>query len=249
MNLRTKTNVIVKSVLCALLIAQITTPFAYAGFEKNQKTSKLVIVLIDETDSFGKDTKHGVAKSLYWDDALKMTKTIVHSLGSGDEFLLLAIDEKGFQEEDIRIPFHQFDRAFLRAKLEKNKITRKILSLARRKEKYSRTDILGALYQAAHFAQKEQGREIVLFCFSDMKQEPKEPSLADAKSLRFPPNSTGYFFFVDASGRDEWQRLVEVWHPIFQSAGLNANHGNSIAFFQHGESNLRINRIIAQWSN
>lgn len=233
--------------LCLLLILAAGSIEASAQIKHAVKKPKFAIILLDETDSFGSNTQHGTAQSLYWPDALAMTKLIVQNLEPGDEFVVLAIDEVGFQEEDILIPFHQFDRAFLKSRIEKKRILNNIMNLSRHKEKYSRTDILGSMYQAAHFAAKESEFEISVFCFSDMIQEPNWPSLADAKGLSFPSNATGYFFFVDASGQERWQKLVEVWKPIFENAGLGVYDDGALNFFQHGESALAVKRILSNW--
>lgn len=233
--------------LCVLLLLAAGSTEASAQIKHAVKKPKFAIILLDETDSFGSNTIHGTAQSLYWQDALAMTKLIIQSLEPGDEFVVLAIDEVGFQEEDILVPFHQFDRAFLKSRIEKKRILNNIMNLSRRKEKYSRTDILGSMYQAAYFAARESEFEIIIFCFSDMIQEPKWPTLADAKGLSFPPNATGYFFFVDASGQERWQKLVEAWKPIFENAGLEIYDDSALNFFQHGESALAIKRILSNW--
>lgn len=243
-----KTNNFTRKLGLLLLLILITdSAQTFAQIKRDVKKPRFAIILLDETDSFGSNTQRGAAQSLYWPDALAMAKLIIQNLEPGDEFVVLAIDETGFQEEDILIPFHQFDRAFLKSRIEKKRILQDVMSLTRRKEKYSRTDILGSMFQAAHFAAKESEFETVVFCFSDMIQEPKWPTLPDAKGLSFPPTTTGYFFFVDASGQGQWQRLVEVWKPIFENAGLQIHNDGSLNFFQHGESALAVKRILNDW--
>lgn len=243
-----------KNILAILLLALLVSASVilnnslFANPAQNvDKRPRFVIILLDETDSFGQNSEHGVAKSLYWNDALAMTRIIVKQLNPGDELIVLAIDERGFEEEDILVPMHQFDRAFLKSRIEKKKIIRKIMALQRRKDKYSQTDILGALYQAAYFTGKETDFKTVIFCFSDMRQEPRWPTATEAKDLSFPPNTTAYFFFVDASGKERWQRLVDVWKPIFKHARLEIQDGGSLNFFQYGESATAVKRILQDW--
>jgi hypothetical protein len=249
MNCKKMSYSVKRFLLFIKIVFFVTSGMVLAQSKDNSAQPRLVIVLLDETDSFGTNTSRGVADSLYWNDALRFTKTIVKQLKSGDEFAVLAIDEKGFEEEDILIPFQQLERTFLRAKVQKNKLGSRILQLKRRKERYTQTDILGAMYQSAYFANKEPGRETVIFCFSDMRQEPNWPTMNDAKNLSFPPDAVGHFFFVDASGKEEWEQLTNVWKPIFTHAGLTVSTGNSnsLNFYQHGESSLRIQNILSEW--
>ena len=231
-----------KYALSALMLIAVTATLADTNKVNH---SRLVIILLDETDSFGSDKQHGVAKTLYWEDALRLSCNIVKALKEGDKLIVLAINEKGFEEEDIIIDLQQFEMTFMRAKVRKNKIAREVLSLKRRKDTYKATDILGALFQAAYFAEKNETDETIVFCFSDMRQEPRWPTQREAEGLRFPKNSAGYFFFVDASGRENWDRMINIWKPILSMSGLC--EGDNINFFQYGESQNKLFNILKEW--
>lgn len=245
--LKVKTFEKIVPAMALLIIFAVTGAQAWELPARSQEKSRLVLVLLDETDSFGRNTTRGQAETLYWDEALLQIKTIVNALKPGDEFLLIAIDDKGFEEEDVLIPLIQLDRAFLKAKIAKKKLLSQIQGLQRRKTVYHSTDILSALYQAAHQAHMGKNQQTVILCFSDMIQEPKMPGLAESQDLAFPASSEGFFFFVDASGRSEWQGILHTWVPILTRAGLQIGAESSPHFFQFGESKLRLAQILAQW--
>jgi len=221
-----------------------TTFMAYETTLAAQTSKRLYLVLIDETDSFGLYKGKGVVDTLYWQEAIRLTRSIIGRLEPSDEFALIGIDEQGFDEEDVRIPFEELDEGFLRAKMQQSGLARKLMALQRRKNKHRSTDILGALYQAAHFAANEPDHETIIFCFSDMKQEPQWPSAEDAKNLKFPAGTKGFFFYVDASGRKNYDKIVSVWEPVLRHAGLGIYNGQVLSFFQQGNSNLKLNKIL-----
>lgn len=231
-----------------IIVSGFSSLFAWPKIKQVIKDPRLVIILVDETDSFGQYSKRGKAKVLYWDEALALSKKVVNALDPGDEFLLISINEKGFEEEDILIPLQQLDLSFLKAKIQKRKLCHQILSLKRKKATYRSTDILGALYQAAHFAKMEKGFKPILICFSDMVQEPRMPTMAQSKDLAFPSGTKGYFFFVDTSGKKQWDLIIKSWLPILNHAQLDAGDQNKPNFFQYGESKLWLNRIISSWN-
>lgn len=230
-----------------LAIIMLYASSTFGQWIQEPEPPRLIIILLDETDSFGQNTTSGVAETMYWDDALKHSQKLVKQLKPGDEIVVLAIDEQGFEEEDILVPYQQLEKTFLKARVQQKHLSKQILKLKRRKEQYRSTDILGALYQAAYFANQEPERETLIFCFSDMRQEPNWPTLADAKGLAFTSKTTGYFFFVDADGKTDWDKIIGIWRPIFQNAGLIINSNASLNFFQHGESTLHLNKIVANW--
>lgn len=231
------------SLLFVLLMTIQITP-VFSATQKADKP-KFSVFLFDETDSFGTNTSRGIATSLYWQDALKMGKTIINKLSPGDRFIVLSIDEVSMQEEDVLMRLLELNQSSLRARLEKRKISREIMELKRRKEIYRSTDIIGALYHAAYFASKAEGFDIHVFVFSDMKQEPTPPRLEDAADLVFPSGTKGYFFFVDVAGREQWSALLSLWRPIIEHAQLETD--SNLNFFQAGEAQAELQRILKSW--
>ncbi|MCJ7634815.1 hypothetical protein MUP77_20800 [Candidatus Bathyarchaeota archaeon] len=248
-----KLNERVKSVLkFAVLVIALVYVAVLSGCktEDSQKPLKqnLFIVLVDETESFAL-YKEGLIEQMYWPEVIPLINLIVYSLEPGDEFAVIGIDEQGFENEDVRIPFEVLDEGFLKAKIQKDKLAKVVRELQRRKDTHKSTDILGALYQAAHFASEETDRQTFVFCFSDMKQEPRWPTQEEAGKLTFPSGTECYFFFVDASGRNNWNTITNVWEPILSGAGLQIYSNNTLNFFQKGESKLRLEQVLNEIRN
>ena len=210
-------------------------------------TNKLVVVLIDQTDSFGANTERGTAQILYWNEALTKIKTVVNALKAKDEFVLLAINDQGFVDENIVIKLQQFDRSALKARMQTRNLAAEILRLERPDRPYKRTDIISALYQAAHIAAREKMAKTIVVCFSDMIQEPRLPTLEDSRDLHFPDNTRGYFFFVDASGLDHWNQVLQAWTPLLRRANVDVGDVTTPNFFQYGETDRAMQRMLREW--
>jgi len=225
-----------------LLLAACRTVEAQSTHE-----SKLVIVLVDQTDSFGSNAERGVAQTLYWDEALKKVKTVVNALRAKDEFILLAINDRGFMDENILIKLQQFNRSALKARIETRTLGEEVLKLKREERRYSRTDITGSLRHAAHIAAREKMPKTVVICFSDMIQEPALPKLSEAADLRFPAKTKGYFYFVDASGFERWNQVLQAWVPLLQHAGMDIGDSETPNFFQYGETDRALVRMLKEW--
>lgn len=232
----------ISAVLLALL-GSIPDPAAGEG----SASSRLVIVLIDQTDSFGINAERGTAQTLYWDEALKKIKVIVNGLHAKDEFVVLAINDLGFRDENILINLQQLDRSSLKARMEMRNLGSEVLRLKRPERKFTRTDILGALHQAAHIARRENLARTVLVCFSDMIQEPKLPTLEEARDLAFPANTRAYFYFVDASGLVRWNQVLQAWTPLLRRAGVEIGREETPNFFQYGETDRALQRMLREW--
>ena len=191
-----------------------------------------VIVLLDETDSFP-----------YWDDAKQHIYQIIDNLNSGDEFELIAIDDKGYQTEDVRIPFEKIDQSFLKARQQKNRIIGKVKVLARRKNKYKATDILGSLRYAAS---DSKGYNTRIICFSDMEQYPP-PKTNNEIKLEFSQDTKAYFI-VNSVGEEDWNRKVSIWKPIIERSGLQfTSEGPHANFIAYTNSNIRLPEILKEW--
>lgn len=216
-----------------------------AGCNISPSEHRLYLVLADETDSFALHEKSGIITKRFWPEVLPLIQQVADQLSPGDQFAMIGIDEHGFDEEDVILPFTVLDEAFLKAKLQKDGLRVAVGGLRPRKDKYRATDILGALRHAAYFAQSQPNRKTIVFCFSDMRQEPVMPTLDESRDLSFPKGSEGYFFYVDAAGYQDWDRIVSVWEPILHRAGLDIYTGNSLNFFQRGESEVRLRSVLS----
>ena len=216
------------------------------GKEPPRQSKRVFIVLVDETESFALYNEKGVIEQMYWTKVIQLVNWIVNSLKPGDEFGLIGIDEHGFDEDDVRVPFELLDEGFLKAKMSKDRVAKTVSELQQRKQKHKNTDILGALYHAAYFASKEPDRHAIIFCFSDMKQEPRWPTEEEARTLDFPYGTEAYFFYVNASGRTNWETIVQVWNSILTRARLQIHTDNLLNFFQKGESEKALKQILTK---
>ena len=141
----------------------------------------------------------------------------------------------------------QFDRSGLKARLQTRQVAEQILKLKRPERKYRRTDITGALHQAAHIANREKMAGTVVICFSDMIQEPNLPTAAEVRDLHFPDHSGGYFYFVDASGLDKWNAVLQAWTPLLRAANMDIGDTETPNFFQYGETDRALQRMVREW--
>lgn len=207
------------------------------------KARRFVMVLLDETGSFKmKDPKTGEDKE-FWPEILNLTKKIISGLQPGEGFGIIGIDDHGFDGDDVRLQMTLLDENALLAKQQKDKLKKEVQGLVRRGGKRPYTDILGALYHAAHFLDNEKNRRSQLIIFSDMIQTPKWPTQADAEKLHFPPKTSGFCFYVDATGKNKWDRILQVWVPLFQNAGVSISKDD---FFQIGNVQLGMQKILPE---
>jgi hypothetical protein len=206
---------------------------------------RFVIVLADETDSFAL-YEHGEITTMFWQEILPYIAKIANNLQPGEKFCVIGIDEHGFDTDDVRIPIITLDENPLKAVQQKKKIIKDIKNLSRRKEKHRSTDILGALYHAAHFLnkQKDNTHEGLVIIFSDMIQEPKFPTLKDAEKLKFPPKINIYCYYVNATGRDKWEKIVNRWVTILKPTNLEITKD---CFYQRGEMQSQFNKVLVNY--
>lgn len=189
-----------------------------------------IVILLDETDSFGIDK--GDERFMFWNEIVEKAKRIVNFLNPGDKIVIIGIDDHGFDIDDIRVPEKTLDFDLYNFKRGKNILKKDIEALNRRKHKKNLTDILGALYHSAYFLKKHEGYNRIIFIFSDMVQTPAFPKLEDTKNLQFPEGTKCFCFYVGATGRENWERIVGYWLPVFKRANLVIEERN---FYQRGE--------------
>lgn len=211
------------------------------GLPESEKNPRFVMVLVDETESFAL-YKEGKITTMFWPETLPWIAKIVTRLQPGERFCVIGIDEHGFDTDDVRIDYI-LDEGFMRAAQEKIKIVQKVKELTRRKERHRSTDILGALYHAAYFLNKQDTHRGMIVIFSDMIQEPEIPTLKDAVDLNFPKGTEVYCFYVNASGRENWEKIVNIWLPIFKAVGLETTKD---CFSQRGEISIIFNKLFQE---
>jgi hypothetical protein len=207
--------------------------------------ARFVIVLVDETDSFG-IYKEGKLAYLYWPEILPWAARVVGKLNPGDAFCLIGMDEKSSEDDDVRIPVTVLDEGTLKAITQKKALVREIKSLTRRKEKHAATDITGALIQAAEMLQKDPARKGEIIIFSDMIQEPEGPTPESIKDMNIPGSTGIHCFFVSASDMKKWNSVVNNWINVFQSKGLNVSKDD---FNKRSVITMQFNKVFGCWSN
>jgi len=218
---------------------------------EQEETPKFVIVLVDETGSFG--IYRDGNPTMFWNEIIPLAASVIDRLEGGDRFAVVGIDDHGFDSDDVRIPEQTIDPRALIAFQQKSRIKRGIRELQPRQHRRPYTDILGALYHTAYFLGRESGYRNVVIIFSDMIQTPRYPTPNEARELKFPPETEIYCFYVNASemdeitgrvrpGIEEWRRLLDVWIPILRNAGVNVDERN---FNQRGvDVNRELDRIL-----
>lgn len=206
--------------------------------EWEQEKPRFVIALVDETDSFKLDN------TMFWPEVLPWIATIVNRLQPGDKFCVIGIDGHGFDTDDVRIPIETLDESTLKAVIQKRGISERVMALTRRQERHRATDILGALYHATYFLEKEKGYRRTIIIFSDMIHYPWPPTTEDAADLWFPEDTEVYCFYVNASGRKNWENIINTWVSIFNSAGLQVTKD---CFYQRDEVKSQIDKIFPSY--
>lgn len=203
--------------LSLVLIVAVLSMSACRFGQTTEDKPLFVIVLVDETGSFGPNPG-----ALLWDEAKNKTEEIVGLCQGGERFLVIGIDDHGFDTDDIRFAERALDDRPLMAVQQKREWIEEWSRVERRTPRTPETDILGALYQAAFFAKRQPRYKPVILIFSDMVQEPKYPTLAEAADLSFPADSRCLCLYVLPKGRNTgWEDMMRVWIPIFQTAGLD----------------------------
>jgi len=191
---------------------------------------RFIIILLDETASFSLNS--GNEKVMFWDEAIKKSMTLVSHLQAGDKIAVIGIDDHGFDVDDIRIEENTINYVFIKSKQDKKKLKEMISNLKPRQHKRPYTDILGALYHTAYLLKKQSEYKGYIFVFSDMLQTPSFPSKDETTELSFPPKTKCFFFYVATSGKENWERIVQIWLNLLRESGLEIGENS---FFQRGE--------------
>jgi len=212
--------------VCAALT---TTVLALCGgcgrSEQRDQNATLLIGLIDETGSFGK----------YWQPSLEVLAGVVDHLRPGDRVCLIAIDNHGFDSDDVRLPVVQIPKTSLLAHKTRRDLRKSILALQPRQMAEQNasasagrrgTDIVGALSQAANCVAYIPDIRPVVLVFSDMIEDPANvPSGAPERGLQFPTATRLAALFVwqgdSRGGATEWEHRVSHWVSTLRHAGVD----------------------------
>lgn len=216
--------------ICFLLFSGCSVSLEETTTEENLR---FVIILLDETDSFGFHDERGNITTRFWPEVIPLCRPIIDTFQPEEKFCVIGIDDHGFDTEDIRVEVQRLDSNQMQAHIQKKKLKSEVADLQFRKEKYKRTDLLNSLYHVAYLLNKEPNYRGEVVIFSDMMHIPWPPTKKEAKDIRFPQNTKIYCFYVNASGRNEWDDMINTWGSIFEDAGVEQGNYH---FYQRGET-------------
>lgn len=184
--------------------------------------------------------------TVFWPEILPWIARMASHLEQGDKFCVIGIDEQGFNTDDVRIDIKSISESFMESRQQKIQMVKDLKQLTRRQEKHTKTDVLGALYHAAYLLNNqanENGKNThrgLIAIFSDLIQEPALPNIQDASNLKFPADTEIYCFYVNATGKERWDKLVETWTEVLSSTGLPATN---IRFYQRAEMASKFDEV------
>ncbi len=228
------------SFVFVILVIILVNTNSYAKFwEKLKQTppSTCLIVLVDETGSFGLKQHNGEIAH-FWPEIIPWVNRIISILNPGDCFTLIGIDGHGFDTDDVRISQSFISWGAIKAQIDKRKLNQKIKKLKRR-QGAKKTDILGALYHAAHLLnilhQSYPNYRGIIVVFSDMQQT---APMDLHNPVRFPQGTRAIFFYVNATGHSQWEQLINKWTSILHSLNLDIQ-----GFYQRGNMEVGFNKL------
>ena len=209
---------------CGLLPEAGLNQAAAQSFGIGAHRTKCIIVFIDETGSVLSE----------WNTMREQVAKIASRLNSGDEFTVIAINDKGGEADSVRVPLTSLHVSSVLATAELRRKREVIVQQVRSLQpqgKPRRTDIVGAIRQAMDMADKalaisrqldaHTGMDIQLVFFSDMQQTPRMPKPAEMNGIHFPQGTKGFCYYVAAPGKNGIQSTVAIWRPLLNAAGIS----------------------------
>lgn len=182
---------------------------------------RTVVVLLDETGSF----------SDLWAPALAdVAEVVVPALQPDEQFVVIGIDDRGFEDRDVRLGLVRLSSNSLAALSQRSRLAAQVRSLKPRVAAAPGSDIAEALLHATHFLRRgaAEGYRPVLLVFSDLVPDfarPRNPTEAAelGHALALPPDTMVRFLYVRERQSATWQRTVRLWLEVFRAAGVNVS--------------------------
>jgi hypothetical protein len=206
--------------------------------------AKCYIVFMDETGSDIGD----------WNAMRDQAAKIAARMNSGDELTVIAINDRGGEAGNVRVPLQALHVSSILKTAELNRKREAIVQQVRSltpQGRPRRTDIVGAIRQALQITNEALAMsrqldqhtdvDIVLAFFSDMQQTPKMPKAAEMNGIHFPQGTKGYCFYVAAPGKNGIQSTVGIWRPLLNSAGIAITDND---FHQQGTVDFAIDTVF-----
>jgi len=231
----------------AVALLALHSGFAPTHLAGAAPTKRFFVVLIDETASFTR----------FWDKSLDFAAAVVQRMKADDAFMLIGIDGRSGDPEDVRIPMQEMDPNPIKAIARRRQIIAQVRATKVRavnpkdpNAKYS--DILGAVAMAASAAGRHKEYRPVVLIFSDMVQTPRLPDAQETRRLgvAFPPGAEAHVYFVNAAEladnrkirMDEAQReLMQAWLGAFGAAKIKISQDD---FVPEGDAQKSFNQLL-----
>ena len=210
-------------------------------------TKRFFIVLIDETGSFTR----------FWDRSLTYVAAVVQRMKADDAFMLIGIDGRGGDPEDVRVPMQEMDPNPIKAMAKRRQIVAEVRATKIRavnpKDPYANySDILGAVDTAASAARRHTEYRSVLLIFSDMAQTPKLPDTQETRKrgIVFPEGAEAHVFFFNAAELADNRRirvdeaekvLLQSWLDAFGAAKIKIARED---FVPEGDAQKSFNQLF-----
>ena len=216
----------------AALVALALLVVCLAGCAGRKRPQTFLIILMDETASF--------VDSGSWDLSVPVVQQALFHLRPKDRLSLVGIDHRGFDQEDVRIPVTTLSAGAFKSTTEKQALMETVRDLKPRptssgsrndggevRGEPKGTDMLGAIDQAAHLAERNgEGFRVKLMVLSDFQDEPIEGTSGARETRRFPDGTRfKAFYVVNLPGETgkQWYERVNEWVAAFGEAGLECS--------------------------
>jgi len=210
-------------------------------------TKRFFIVLIDETGSFTR----------FWDKSLGYAAAVVQRMKADDAFMMIGIDGRGGDPEDVRVPMQEMDPNPIKAMARRRQIaaqvhSTKVRAVNPKDPNANYSDILGAVGTAASAAMRHTEYRPVLLIFSDMVQTPKLPDDRETRQrgIVFPEGAEARVFFFNAAELadnrkikvDEAKKvLLQSWLDAFSAAKVQITRED---FVPEGDAEKSFNQLL-----
>lgn len=204
------------------------------------------VVLVDETASFGFEDSSGEFVH-YWPMILDSVIKIIGNLKPGDGFLLIGIDDRSYETSNVLLGPIVLDDRTLQAKVQTRTLMGQVKVLTRRETNNLGTDILGAIDYAAYYLNKETKHRGVVIGFTDMVPQDASgrkiwPDENAVENINFVNGAEGCFFYVNATGKADWNDILKYWVPAFETVGVEikvVSENEQFRFYQENETKER----------
>jgi hypothetical protein len=208
---------------------------------------RFFVVMVDETQSF----------SRFWDRSLGFASAVVQRMKGDDAFMLIGIDGRGGDPEDVRVGMTTMDPNPIKAMAMRRQLAAQVKAIKVRtpdpkdpNKDYS--DILGAVDTAASTARRHPDYRPVVLIFSDMVQTPKLPDAKETRKrgIAFPEGAEAHVFYFNAAELadirkmkvDEAEKvLLQSWLDAFGAAKLKIARED---FVPAGDAEKSFNQLL-----